>query len=276
MIATATKGRVMELFDAFIAYQQTRGFAKTTIARRTTTIRRFLSFIAPTDIGGATPELIEEFLLQYSCPRTRHAYRSDLRVLYLWAFRRGLVPRNPMDLIDPVKVPHSLPRPVPAVLIPGILASTEDSDTRLMIALAAFAGLRVAEIAALTSDDIDFAHSLLMVRLGKGARDRLIPIHPLLYHLLLEKQAVRGRIFTVGARTVGRRIQSQLSRCEIAATPHKLRHSFGTELAKAAQGNLIMVQRLMGHADPKTTQGYVGWAGGEAAATVAGMYPAAS
>ena len=49
---------------------------------------------------------------------------------------------------------------------------------RAMLALAAFAGLRCQEIAGLDRDDIIEAKGLIRVRFGKGAKERIVPIHP--------------------------------------------------------------------------------------------------
>ena len=45
----------------------------------------------------------------------------------------------------------------------------------------------------------------------------------------------------------------------IKARPHGLRHTFGTEAARVANGSLVLVAQLMGHASISTTQRYVGW-----------------
>lgn len=260
------------LMGQFADYQRLREFSRATITRRTTTLRQFRAFVAPSDLQSATTEDAEEFLRRWPSPRTRHAYRSDLSSFYTWAVRRNLIQTNPMLTIDPIRIPKTLPRPVAADMIPGLVAAAPTHDLRLMLALAAYAGLRVAEIAALCVEDIDMANGMLAVRKGKGSRDRLIPLHPVLASLLAGRMPKSGRLFHLQPDTIGRKIATYLRDSGVDASAHKLRASFATELAEMARGNIVMVQRLLGHSSPETTMLYVGWGGGEAAVTVASMY----
>lgn len=256
-----------ELVARYNQYQQHRGFSPDTIRRRACTLGLFARLIDPRPTSQANADDVTEFLSLYRMPRTRHAYRSDLAAFYKWAHRRGLVASNPCDLVDPVKVPRSLPRPIPAELVPSIVAAALDPDTRLMIALAAYAGLRRSEIAALSADDVTATH--LVVRSGKGAKDRAIPLHPVLRGLLAGR---RGPLFDVTAWTVSRRIRDHLHACGIEATAHQLRHTFGTELARVCRGDLLTVGALMGHESPDTTRGYTALSGDVGVSAVREMF----
>lgn len=57
---------------------------------------------------------------------------------------------------------------------------------------------------------------------------------------------------------------------------HKLRHTFGTEAARASNGNLLVVADMMGHESLTTTSGYTKLVGVATASTVAAMYPPAA
>ena len=259
----------------FADYQRLREFSRATIRRRATTLRQFALFVAPGDLSSATAEDAQEFLARFPAPRTRHAYRSDLSAFFTWAVRRNLTPHNPMLTIDSIRIPKTLPRPVAPELIPGLVAMAPTHELRLMLAFAAYAGLRVAEIAALCVEDIDVSHQMISVRQGKGARDRMVPLHPVLMSLLAGRMPKSGRLFQLQADTIGRKIATYLRDSGVDASAHKLRATFATELAEMARGNIVMVQRLLGHSSPTTTMLYVGWGGGEAADTVATMYGAA-
>lgn len=261
-----------DLIKAYSQYQQARGFTTRTITRRATTLRQFHSLLVPGDFSSATDQDVQDFLLRYRNPRTRHAYRSDIRSFYAWAFRRNLLPNDPTTLVDPVKVPKSLPRPVPAAMIPALVAGAPTAELRLMVALAAYAGLRAMEIAAIATDDIDLAHNVLIVREGKGRKDRIIPIHPALRQLLEPELRFTGQLFNVNAATVSRVVGRYLKANGLDSSAHKLRATFGTTLSERSNGNIVMVQRLMGHESPTTTMAYVGWGGGEAGPVVATMY----
>lgn len=261
-----------ELIDDYARYQRARGFSTRTITRRTTTLRQFYALLIPGDFATASDRDVQDFLLRYRNPRTRHAYRSDIRSFYSWAFRRGLLPTDPTILIDPVKVPKSLPRPVPAAMVPALVSMAPNPDLALMVALAAFAGLRAMEIAALSTDDVDLTHNVLIVRNGKGRKDRIVPLHPVLRKLLEPECKYAGQLFQINAATVSRVVGRYLKAAGLHSTAHSLRATFGTQLSEVSNGNIVMVQRLMGHESPTTTMAYVGWGGGEASGVVSTMY----
>lgn len=259
---------------AFRRYQLVRGLSPKTIRRRSVSLGQFADSIAPLSLFEATGDLIDDWLGTHQSPATRRAYRSDLMAFFSWAAKRDLC-ANPVLKTDSIRVPKPLPRPVPAVYLRAILASATP-DVRMMIALAAYAGLRIAEIAALERSDLDLMSEspTLAVRCGKGNKDRIVPVHPDLAALLRGARA--GPLVNVSATTVGQKISAHLRSIGIEATAHQLRHTFGTELARSTEGNIILIASLMGHEDVSTSMRYIGWAGGPGADAVAAMYPPAA
>lgn len=267
-------GAKVDYVAAFRQYERVRGLSRKTIERRDVSLRQFTASITPMPLFQATAQLIDDWLGTHPSAATRRAYRSDLMAFYTWAAKRDLCV-NPVLKTDPIRVPNTLPRPVPASYLPAVLAAATP-DVRLMIALAAYAGLRVAEIASLDASDIDLTSDAptIAVRCGKGSKDRIVPVHP---NLAVMLQGLRpGSVIGVSAQTVGHKIGQHLRSLGIEATAHKLRHTFGTELARATEGNIVLVANLMGHGDVSTSMRYVGWAGGPGADAVAAMYPPAA
>jgi integrase len=262
-----------KVIDRFSNYQTMRGMSPLTVRRRRMTLEAFARFVEPATLGDVDLSHIEEWLSTKPAVRTRHAYRSDLRVFYDWAVKRNMLTANPAVLVDSIKVPKALPRPIGAEVQAALLVGT--LRARRAVALGLYAGLRCAEIAALDAGDVDFAGKVLIVRDGKGGKDRVLPLHPKLAHLLRGLPG-SGRVFTHGGKSVesaaiSRLITRQFDRCGIDATPHQLRHTFGTELARRAKGNLVAMAALMGHGSTETTKGYVGWSA-DMADVVAAMF----
>lgn len=259
------------VIDKFSSYQQARGFSPATIRRRRLTLRAFSRFLDPLTLGDATWTHVEEWLAAKEGVRTRHAYRSDLNVFYAWAVKRDLLDVNPIAATDPIKLPKSLPRPVGPEVYAALVTGT--MRQRRLVALGLYAGLRCGEIAAL--DCADITRDVIVVRAGKGNKDRIVGLHPALREMLAGIPS-SGRLFTRGGRpissaAVSRLISRQFERCGIDATPHQLRHAFGSEMARAAKGNLVSVKASMGHESMNTTMGYVGWTG-ESAPIIAQMF----
>lgn len=255
------------LIDQFGAYQRLRGWSPQTVRRRTRTLTQVAKAVP---LATATCSDLEQFLASKPTASTRHAYRGDLRAFYHWAVERGHLPADPTVMIDAIKVPTGLPRPLNVGALAAVIEAAA-GDMRLMLMLGAYVGLRRSEIAHLHMDDLD--GEMLTVRGGKGGKDRQVPLHPALAGAF---DGRRGQVFP-GATpdSVGAQVARYLRRAGINATAHQLRHTFGTELARVTGGDVLVVGQMMGHSSPATTLGYTRLASGAAALAVGKMYGAA-
>jgi integrase/recombinase XerD len=132
---------------------------------------------------------------------------------------------------------------------------------KILILTLAYTGLRKGELLNLTVSDIDFARRLILVRQGKGRKDRVIPmseriIVPL--RQLCNCKAAGSKVFDgLNARSVYRIVTSLAKACSLDGFhPHSLRHFFATQLVEKG-ANLRAVQELLGHADLTTTAVYL-------------------
>lgn len=256
----------MALLDLFSAWQAGRAFSPNTIRRREVSVRAFAKYIRPVELADATAPLVEDWLATFPQASTRRAYRSDLTAFYQWATKRDLIATDPTAKTDSIRVPKGLPRPVPPEHVPAIIACAPDEHTRLIIALAAYAGLRRAEIAKLHVDDVAFyPQPILIVRDGKGRKDRTVPISDSLY-VLLEPHR-RGRYVPLSADRVGKIGAAHLRACGFDCTLHQLRHSFGTEMYRITK-DLKVVGKLMGHESTATTELYAALVDDSSAAAI--------
>jgi site-specific recombinase XerD len=163
--------------------------------------------------------------------------------------------RNPMLGIAPVRQVPGTARPASHAQVAAGL-DVRDEDTALMVLVLARLGLRCAEAVALRREDLDADGRGVTVR-GKGDRSRWLPIEdPALRRALLE----RGPGWVFPGRFTGHLHPCTLRRRVKAATgcaPHEVRHWFASTVHDGT-GDLLAVQRLLGHASPATTQIYVG------------------
>jgi integrase/recombinase XerD len=134
--------------------------------------------------------------------------------------------------------------------------------TRMMILLAALAGLRVHEIAKMHGGDLDRISGVLTVT-GKGGKTAMIPLHE---DLLAEAESWpradwwfpsygAAKLPHVTPSAVSQAIKDTMVRAGIDGTPHQLRHWYGTSLLKRG-ADLRLVQSLMRHESPATTAIY--------------------
>lgn len=131
------------------------------------------------------------------------------------------------------------------------------------------AGLRISEVCALEVTDIDSARNRILIRQGKGQKDRYVPLSSKLLAGLRRywrhEQPQRPLMFPgqwnlrpICRSTVNRvfRLVSERIDLKPPATPHHLRHAFATHMLELGT-DLRVLQILLGHADPKSTEHYV-------------------
>lgn len=136
------------------------------------------------------------------------------------------------------------------------------------ISLMYSAGLRVSEVAKLRIQDVDLESGVLVIRQGKGKKDRLSVFSEKQKMKLIEVIAGRkGREFLIvsghdkkkalSIRSLQMIFQRSLERAGIQkpASCHSLRHSFATHLLENGT-DIRHIQKLLGHANIRTTSVY--------------------
>lgn len=188
--------------------------------------------------------------------------------------RRPRLSRNEAAFLDSVTAPRGLPKPVPETDLADILARSRDPHL-LRIQLAAFGGLRCCEIAHL---DRAMVTEREIKVFGKGSKWRTVPTHPLIWARVrdLPDGPVAGNVdgSRATAEQVSRRGASHLRRLGYAHSLHAFRHRFATATYESCR-DIVVVQELLGHDDPKTTRRYVEVNRDRQAAAVRGL-PVAS
>jgi integrase/recombinase XerC len=225
---------------------------------------------APADVTGE--QLVFWFGRQTHWSRsTRKLYRASARGFFSWAYRRGRVPRHIADELPKVRDPTPSPRPVPDQVWRDALAAASPR-VKVMMRLAAEAGLRRAEVAQVHTRDLinDTAGWSLIVH-GKGDKTRTVPISDSLAELI--RTGARGHTFYMPAKGYLFPPVDPMVRTERHLTPehvgilvgealpegwsmHKLRHRYATRAYRGTR-NLRAVQTLLGHASIATTEHYV-------------------
>lgn len=257
----ATKRQLHALVSSdlvdFIATQQGAGSAPRSINRRLTTVRLLFQFCT----GGVLdqgPGVVRP-APHYKGPGRDHE-------LGLHRLKRRTCKVR-------VKEPRLLIEPLGPDQVRSFLRSLSRYRDLSIVHLMLLCGLRSREVIELHLDDVIWAERRLHVR-GKGQRDRVLPLADALGHLLrdyirLERPARdaerhlflvlqgprRGQPMTpAGLRSLFR--QRRRRPTLAIANAHRFRHTFGTDMARAGV-RLPILQRMMGHADMKTTLNYI-------------------
>jgi integrase/recombinase XerD len=202
-----------------------------------------------------------------------------LKHLYGFLVRRGIVLTNPTGLLVYPRVDHRLPR---AILNQADVRHVLDAATdrsplglrdRAILETLYATGIRAGELVRLTLRDVDTEDRVLRIVLGKGRKDRTVPLTRAAARAI-EAYLVQGRPRIRGARTSpslflalrgGRLYGSAL--CDLIAeaarrasldrhaTAHTFRHSAATHLLKGG-ADIRHIQQLLGHTSLATTERY--------------------
>lgn len=240
----------------YLAYLDTRGFARTTVARKAAALRAYLRYLHRHSVIAVDPG--RSLRTPKGVARLPRVVRADEAGALLDQAATGAAAAGAAgagaagEAVDPVEV--------------GVLLR----DVALLEVLYG-AGLRVAEACGLGLDDCDLRRGLLTVH-GKRAKIRRIPVGELAVDALrawLERgrghlatdaspaDAVflnrRGRVLTT--RDARRVLERHTLPDGRTLHPHELRHAYATHLLEGG-ADLRAVQELLGHADLATTQIY--------------------
>lgn len=200
----------------------------------------------------STQQLVAFLAVEAWAPETRKSARAAVCGFYRWGHGSGYVDDDPAVLLPAVRVPPGKPRPAPEWLVKRALRDAEPR-VALMLALAAYAGLRAGEIARVHPSDV--VDGRLFIH-GKGGRLRVVPLAP---RLVLALPKTGGWVFPNGQGShlspghVTRLVSRALPE---GWTAHTFRHRLATR-AYAGTRDLLAVSELLGHSRPETTQRYV-------------------
>lgn len=193
---------------------------------------------------------------------TACTYFGYLRAWFKWLQITDRRLDNPMIKVGAPRWPDREPRPVSDDGVMRLLKTRMHHRTRVMILLAMLAGMRVSEIAQVRGEHVDVTVPSIWVD-GKNRKARTVPLHPLLIDVAAT-MPTHGVWFPANSTRPGEAILGKsvshivsltMRRANIAGTPHKLRHWFGTTLLEDG-ADIRTVQELLRHSSISTTQTY--------------------
>lgn len=204
-------------------------------------------------------------------PATTARVLAAVRVLLRWAELRGHLLESLAPLIVPPRF-FTLPKTLGERDVKTLLEAPQPGPcalrNRAVLELLYGTGLRRSELAALDVDDADLQAELVLVRQGKGRKDRVVPLgskagNALLLYLRHERPRLAGRLFLsvdggpITAKAVEGIVAGAAKRVCLGkpASPHRLRHSCATHLLRHG-ASLPAIKALLGHASLVSTQIY--------------------
>jgi len=204
---------------------------------------------------------------------------GGVRRFLRWLTRHRVIPMNPATSLEPPRVERRLPKAILSAFEAEQILKAPDVTTprglrdRAILEVLYATGVRRQELAALRIDDIDLENGRLMVRQGKGKKDRVLPLSERASAWIekyleearfkLYRGPDRGVLFltALGDRMqpgqVTKIVRRSMEAAEISkpGACHLFRHTLATLMLEGG-ADLRYVQAMLGHADISTTQIY--------------------
>lgn len=263
------------VLSAFIRHQRRRGLTTNTIVKHHTSLRLLDDWARHRQrhLTELTTTEIDDFLdTRHIQARTRAWWLSIIHVFYTWCIIEGYGDSDPTLTIPRPKLRQPLPRPIATKdLLLAIEQAT--NPVRCWLILGALAGLRAQEIAGIERGDVmeSVEPKVLVVVHAKGGKERAVPLHDVVLDSLRSlPMPISGRVFSVQPWTVSGRVNRHLHDLGIGATLHCCRHWFATNIMRKSH-DLLLVQKLLGHASPDMAQRYCAFDQEDSAPWVQGL-----
>jgi integrase/recombinase XerD len=231
------------------------------------------------DVRGVTEADLATFTKTLSerplAPATRSATLSMVRRFFSFLYRNGDILTNPALSLALPRVKR-LPRSVLSGAAAARLMAAPFSGTaiglrdRAILELLYGSGLRLNEAVRVDVQDLDLSRRVLLIRNGKGRKDRVVPVTGRavaaleLYLRQAWPELSKGETSALFLNRFGQRLGGQGLRVRVKwyakaigerVTPHGLRHACATHLLRG-RASIRHVQALLGHKDMATTALY--------------------
>jgi len=255
------------LLNDFYLYLKGKRYSKSTIQTYTFFVADFVNFHSKIELDDLTNREVETFIETVFIERnysisTQRQFISALKIFIVYCPNTKI---NDLKLERPKKS-----RKLPSVLsqeeVLDIIRCTQNLKHRAIITLIYSCGLRISELTNLKLADFHIDRKQLIVKEGKGRKDRYVSLADSFLPLLTNYyNSYKPELFFVegpkGKRYSTESIRQFLKRSCIKAnitktvTPHTLRHSYATHLLENGV-DIRYIQSLLGHARPETTMIY--------------------
>jgi len=278
--------QLLQALDAFAAHQQAQGRSEKTVAIYAHDLRQVLTGLNTHDLADitgpqltailSTPRVLTDATGTPKAPATLNRGRAAVRAFFTWAQAAGCIADNPALGIHLQRAPRTPPAFLTDAEVRRLLKALTDRTSalaqrdRVLIETFLATGIRLQELVSLDLADVDLEAKHLHVRRAKGGQPQVKFLNTHLRGIL--RRYLQGRkrqgescpaLFLsqrgtrLSPRQVGYRFAHWLQQAGIekAISPHGLRHTFATRLYSRT-GDLLVVQRALGHRNIATTEIY--------------------
>jgi integrase/recombinase XerD len=276
----------------FLTWSEIQGLTNQTINTRNSTLRRFIvwcderSLEHPRDITKPILEGYQKHLFDYRKSneeplsfRTQYALLIPVKAFFKWLTRENHILYNPASELDLPKVTRGIPKNILSVAevhrvldLPDINCPYGLRD-KAILELLYSSGIRRMEVVNLEIYDVDRGRETLLIKMGKGRKDRMLPLGKRALHWV-EKYRLESRPLIIndhhekhlfltdyGEPFAKNRLSDLVKRylyhahIEKPGSCHLFRHAMATHMLDNG-ADIRFIQAMLGHSDLSTTEIY--------------------
>ncbi len=277
--------KIKELHEQFCHEARViRNLSPATVRWYKCTARQFLNWSGLIYLEDVTTEKIRQYLYDGRIERkwtvdTFLNYYKGLKSFFKWCVSRGYMEKNPIEGIERPRLERKLPKRITKQEAMKLLEYSfhtkyayrfERYRNRALFAVMIYSGLRAQEVLNLRLNDVDLSNGIISVNLGKGGKDRIVPVcgalSKVLREYLIDRKrlnrdcifffvSIRGDVpFTYsGLKNLVARMKGLTG---IKFSCHRLRHTFATLMLEGGC-DIYALSKMLGHSDIKTTTIYL-------------------
>jgi integrase/recombinase XerC len=275
--------QVVQPFFGYLKFE--KRYSQHTITAYQADLYEFIDFVkiqyGDTDLASINHGVVRSWLAQLKeqglTAKSLNRKISTLKSFFKYLLKNGIIEISPMAKVISPKTGKRLPVFVKEeetqLLLDSLNSSTESwrsLNARLIITIFYATGMRLSELINLKEKQVDFARSQIKV-LGKGNKERVIPVSDKLINIISEYQQLKRKEFETAADVLlvsekGKKLYPKYAYLIVnqylgksstldKKSPHVLRHSFATHLMNNG-ADLNAVKELLGHSSLAATQVY--------------------
>lgn len=246
--------------------EQTKGYSHNTAIAYERDLKQFLRYIRQwegirwsTITRAHIDQYISEMVMKGKAPATTNRALAAISGIYDYMKREGFEVENPCRYESRRKIADRTPNTIP---VSDLKKAYEHAfgAVKVMLGILCTTGIRIQELLDMEFEDINFEDSTLKIR-GKGKKERVVKTSPQYLETLRNVERLnhlQGKIFNMTQRDARYMIFQALRPYTNARqlSPHAIRHTFATELAKKGTATATIAMTL-GHSHIETSQQYI-------------------
>ena len=267
----------MDLTNTIINYRRflkRRNYSAHTVKNNINRLKHFIIWLdVPLEKASYQhiQRYIEALMQKRLAPVTINCHLASIRAFYNYLYdEEQLSISNPVKKRCGVRVPHPLPRYLKEEEVQRLFDVIKGPRDLAIFKLMLRCGMRVQEVTDLTLDAVDLAGNKILIRNGKGQKDRMVyvskdaraaltkyikvrPSNRCRHVFLVEKGTFKGKAISV--RGIQKRMEYYARKARVKVSCHHLRHTMATQMLNA-DARVATIQDLLGHSLMATTQRY--------------------